>query len=99
MHIEILEEAQEDILKGVLFYESQQYGAGDYFLDTISADINSLHLYAGIHMQTKNYYRALSKRFPYAIYYKIEDETVRVYAVLDDRSHPKMTKSRLEEKR
>ena len=99
MHIEILEEAQEDILKGVLFYESQQYGAGDYFLDTISADINSLHLYAGIHIQIKNYYRIVSKRFPYSIYYKIDNNLVKIYAVLDDRSDPKMIESRLEEEK
>ena len=101
MHIEILEEAQDDILRGVLFYESQQYGAGDYFLDTISADINSLHLYVGIHAKTKNYYRTLSKRFPYSIYYQIDinNEVVKVYAVLDDRSHPKMIELRLEEEK
>ncbi len=48
MHIEILDEAQEDILRGVLFYESLQYGAGDYFLDGINADIESLHIFVQV---------------------------------------------------
>ena len=68
MHIEILDDAKEDIVSGTLFYESQQYGAGDYFLESISADIESLHLYAGIHMQRYGYYALCAKRFPYTIY-------------------------------
>jgi len=63
MHIEILEEAREDIFKGTLFYEVQQYGAGEYFLDSISSDIDSLILYAGIHAKRYGFYALLSKRF------------------------------------
>lgn len=97
MHIEILDEAQEDILKGTLFYESQQHGAGDYFLDSISSDIDSLHLYAGIHATRYDYYVLFSKRFPYTVYYKIEDRRIHVYAVLDERQDPKRIENRLNE--
>jgi len=95
MHIKILDEAQEDILKGTLFYESQQYGAGDYFLDSISSDIGSLHLYAGIHAVRFGYYVLFSKRFPYTVYYKLEDRVIYVYAVLDERQDPKLIVNRL----
>jgi len=99
MHIEILDDAKNDILSGTLFYESQQYGAGDYFLESISADIESLHLYAGIHMQRYGYYALCAKRFPYTIYYQvIEDKIVRIIAVLDDRQNPHRTLTRLEKK-
>jgi plasmid stabilization system protein ParE len=97
VHIEILEEAKEDILQGALFYESQQYGAGDYFVDGISADIESLYLYAGIHPKRYGYYMHLSKRFPYTIYYDKSDDKVLVVAVLDNRQHPQRTQERLEE--
>ncbi len=95
MHIEILEEAQDDIFRGVLFYESQQYGIGEYFLDGISTDIESLHLYAGIHSVKFGFHALYSKRFPYTIYYKIEDDTIWVYAVLDERQRPDTIKERL----
>lgn len=95
MRIEILDEAQEDILKGTLFYESQQYGAGDYFLDSISADIDSLVLYAGIHVARFGYYVLFSKRFPYTIYYKLENGIIYVYAVLDERQDPTQIENRL----
>ena len=82
MHIEILDDAQEDMLQGTLFYESQQYGAGDYFLDSVSSDIDSLHLYAGIHSLRDDYYVLFSKRFP-------------IYAVLDERQNPQSIVKRL----
>ncbi len=95
MHIKILDDAKEDILESMLFYEAQQYGVGDYFLDSISSDIESLHLYAGIHPMRFGYYVLFAKRFPYTIYYKIDQETIKIYAVLDDRQHPSKTKERL----
>lgn len=37
----------------------------------------------------------LAKRFPYAIYYDIEDDRVAVYAVLDLRANPKTNSEKL----
>jgi len=53
------------------------------FFDALLTDIESLHFYAGIHLQEYGYYKMLSKRFPYAIYYEILDDVARVIAVLD----------------
>jgi len=36
----------------------------------------------------------LSKRFPYAIYYKLEKDEVIVYAILDCRQDPKKIEKR-----
>jgi plasmid stabilization system protein ParE len=95
----VLRRAREDLRSGIQFYNSQQKGLGSYFYDTLISDIESLQIYAGIHSQVKKYYRLVSKRFPYSIYYKIDDDLVKVYAVLDDRSNPKMIESRLEEEK
>jgi len=99
MTLRVLRRAREDLRLGIQFYNRQQKGLGVYFYDTLISDIESLQIYAGIHPQTKNYYRALSKRFPYSIYYKIEGDIVKIYAVLDDRSNPKSIKSRLKEEK
>lgn len=88
MKIEILSIAMSDIQSGQSFYERQQEGLGDYFLDSLFSDIDSLLLYAGIHQQFFGFYRALSKRFPYAIYYRISEQTVQVWRVLDCRQKP-----------
>lgn len=49
MNIRILDEAEQDLLDGVLFYDAQGQGLGNYFFDSLSADIASLKLFGGIH--------------------------------------------------
>lgn len=88
MTIKLLDAAELDIKNGIDFYESQSKGLGDYFLDSMLSDIESLHVYAGVHIQISSYYRLLSKRFPFSIYYKIKDKTIYVYAILDCRKKP-----------
>lgn len=49
MTFEILDPAKEDLKRGFYFYENKELGLGDYFLDSLFADIDSLILNAGIH--------------------------------------------------
>lgn len=95
MKIEILEEAQQDLIEGFNFYERQSTGLGEYFVDSISSDIESLKLYAGIHPWHQGYQRVLSKRFPFAIYYYLQKDTVHVWSVLDCRQDPEKIMDRL----
>ena len=95
MTIKIFDEAEKDIAIGISFYGSQKDGLGKYFLDSILSDIESLHIYAGIHIIISDYYRLLSKRFPFSIYYKIRENIIYVYAVLDCRRDPNSIAKRL----
>jgi len=95
MKIEILDEAREDLLEGYRFYEKQSGGVGVYFLNSLFSDIDSLSLYAGIHRVVNGSHRCLSKRFPFAIYYRIENDVILVRAVLDCRQHPEWISRRL----
>lgn len=88
MTIKILQEAEKDIAMGIYFYESQKDGLGKYFLNSILSDIESLHIFAGIHIVISGYYRLLSKRFPFSIYYKVFDDIIYIYAILDCRRNP-----------
>lgn len=88
MKISILSIAVKDIELGQSFYEQQQQSLGIYFLDSIFSDIDSLLIFAGVHQQFFGYYRALSKRFPYAIYYKLNGEMIEIWRVLDYRQRP-----------
>ena len=96
MNIKILTEAQNDIAKAILFYEKQKENLGKYFLDSIMSDIESLYIYYGIHFRVRNYFRLLLKRFPFAIYYKFDQNFIYIYAVLDCRQNPIFLNQRLE---
>ncbi len=95
MRIVNLTSAQEDLARGFAFYEEQEQGVGNYFLESLFSDIDALRLHAGMHRRVFEFYRLLSKRFPYAIYYSVEKDTVFVWAVLDCRQDPEKTRERL----
>lgn len=96
MKIQILAEARRDLADGFRFYERQSQGLGDYFLDSLFSDIDSLRLYAGIHTKHGIHYRLLSRRFPYAVYYRTAGDIVRVTAILDCRRNPDPIQALLE---
>ena len=93
----ITELTYEDLKIAKDFYDEQALYLGDYFIDSIFVDLESLRFYGGIHEQHFAYYKMLAKRFPFAIYYDIEDDMVVVHAILDTRQNPSSIELRLEE--
>lgn len=71
--VQISEDAQDDLNEGFLFYEAQEPGLGDYFIACLRADIEGLKVSGGVHRVVyADYYRLLSKVFPYGIFYTME---------------------------
>jgi len=95
MRITLLSVAEDDLTEGHRFYESQADGLGNYFLDTLYSDIDSLAYFGGIHRIVFGYHRLLSKRFPFAVYYRVADDVVIVFAVLDCRRNPSWVRQKL----
>lgn len=96
MKLRILPSALEDLDRGRRFYSRQEKSIGDYFLDALFADIDSLQLYGGMHMQVFGFHRLLAKCFPYAIYYQVDGGMCVVFRVLDCRQAPEKTADALE---
>ena len=94
----ILKEAADDLDAGSSFYDELEYGVGRYFLDCVISDLESLHLYAGIHSIHYGFHRLLSRRFPFAIYYDVLDDIARVAAILDMRRDPAWIRNELTER-
>jgi hypothetical protein len=95
MKVQVLDEAAADLADAFRFYERQAEGLGDYFLDSLWSDIHSLRLCGGIHAIHHGYHRVLSKRFPFALYCRVENDVARVRAVLDCRRNPDWISARL----
>jgi hypothetical protein len=95
MRIKILSIAEADLEEGHRFYESQADGLGTYFLDTLYSDIDSLAYFAGMHRTVLGYHRLLSKRFPFAVYYRVTGDEAIVFAVLDCRRNPSWIRKKL----
>ncbi|NVN89936.1 MAG: type II toxin-antitoxin system RelE/ParE family toxin [Desulfuromonadales bacterium] len=96
MKIRILDAASQDLIDGARFYEQQSAGLGEYFIDSLFSEIDSLLIYAGIHpVFFGGYHRMLAKRFPFAIYYRATESEVSIHAVLDCRRNPAWARKRL----
>jgi len=94
----ILKDAVNDLNDGKSFYDNKETGVGDYFWDTLLSDIESLVIYAGIHSKKHGFYRMVSRRFPYAVYYEIKNEIAYVVAVLPMRRNPAWIRRKIEER-
>ena len=96
MKIRILGAAARDLIEGYRFYQQQSEGLGDYFLDSLYSDIDPLLVSAGVHeLHFGGYHRLLAKRFPFAVYYRLDGSTALVYAVLDCRRSPAWIRKKL----
>lgn len=93
--IKLLPAAEQDLIKAQEFYAKQQPELGQYCLDSLFLDLERLKFFAGIHPKIHSYQRMLASSFPFSIYYQLTQSLVIVVAILDNRSNPKKTLSRL----
>jgi len=81
-------DAEADIAAAFDWYEGQQSGLGHEFLNEIERCISRIadhpESYPTIHRQ---YRQALTKRFPYKVFYIAEADIIRVFAVLHTTRH------------
>ncbi len=91
----ILAAAADDMEAARDFYDAQQSGVGDYCVDALLADIESLALFHGIHRRSCGCHRLLASRFPFGIYYRDTEVETQVVAVLDLRSNPSWVRREL----
>jgi len=88
-------EAEINILNALEWYASQRVGLDDDFLLSLEAELNSIlrnpFLYASLHKQTR---RALMARFPYAVFFIVEETEILILAVVHQRRKPSVWKMR-----
>ncbi|MCI5165252.1 MAG: type II toxin-antitoxin system RelE/ParE family toxin [Candidatus Electrothrix sp. GM3_4] len=94
MKVTILDTAEKDLASGYHFYEKHAQGLGTYFFDSLSSDIDSLIFFGGTYRKVFGCHRLLSKRFPFAVYYRLEEDEILVTAVLDYRRSPNWTREK-----
>jgi plasmid stabilization system protein ParE len=88
-------EVREELNEAYSWYESQQPSLGDEFLDCMDEILNRICLmpesYAVVYRDVR---RAIVRRFPYAIYYRIVSSRVIVTAIFHSRREPKLWQER-----
>ena len=96
MIVKLHEQARLDIKRGIAFYDAQSFGLGSYFQTMVIAAIDSLQFFPALHPVIRGYRRMLIDKFPFAVYYKIDRDTVVVFSVLDTCMNPDTINSQLD---
>jgi plasmid stabilization system protein ParE len=88
-------EAEQDIEEAADWYEQQRSGLGNDFLDEVMRTFSKISaqpaLYPTLHRDT---HRALTLRFPFGVFYRVQDSKVVVIAVLHGSRSPRRWKQR-----
>jgi toxin ParE1/3/4 len=88
-------EAELDIAEAYIWYQGRRAGLGEEFLSSVEACLESLRRHPEMcPVVHENYRRSLIRRFPYAVFYEVEDG-VTVYAVFHTSRDPNKWRERL----
>lgn len=89
MNIKYTDRSKLDLYIAFDWYEKQKHGLGHEFLNSIEDSIekinNNPNLYPKSHL---SFHRCIIKRFPFSIYFTIEDEVVVIHSIFDNRLNP-----------
>lgn len=95
MRRRLTREAKGDIAEARRWYERQREGLGREFLDAVAATLDRI---AGSPRQfpiaARDVRRAGVKRFPYGVFFHLEEGTAVVIAVMHDSRSPRRWRSR-----
>ncbi len=81
--------ARNDLIISFEWYEKQRRGLGFEFLDCVEAVIETIQQMPKLYAKRHNHFRrALIRRFPFSIFYTIEEKTLVVHAIFDNRQDP-----------
>ena len=87
--------AEQDLVEGRDWYESQRTGLGSEFLDVIESRFDHIREFPESCAAGYRKVRpAIVRRFPYVIYYRILESGVEVLAVLHGRRDPRIWRRR-----
>lgn len=89
-------EAADDVTAGFRWYEEQRPGLGSQFLDCVLACLERVRRSPELHARVQGEFRrAFVRRFPYAVFYELIDQTVTVYGIVHIARDPAKWQSRL----
>lgn len=89
MRIRYTERARSDIESAFEWYERQRRGLGFEFLSCIELAINGLLDFPELYqIYYASFRRCVIRRFPFSIFYAIEDDEIVIHSVFDNRQDP-----------
>jgi toxin ParE2 len=97
MHVKFLTAAESDLLEAVSYYNEQKEDLGFEFSKEIQRAVFSMVDFPDAWPAlNKNYRRCRLQKFPYGIFYRVQDKSVIIVAILHLHRNPESWRSRLQ---
>lgn len=94
--VRFVDEIEEDLYSAYSWYEGKSHGLGEDFLRVFYAKITELSrmpsMYEKLFLEFR---RCLLRRFPYSVYYIIENDTIVIYGLFHTARDPKFIQESL----
>lgn len=89
MKLRYTDRAKNDVELALEWYEKQRHGLGFEFLDCIEIALKEIITFPQMYQLCySNYRRNVIRRFPFSIFYTIEDNEIVIHSVFDNRQNP-----------
>ncbi|HEY4309311.1 MAG TPA: hypothetical protein VGN12_07650 [Pirellulales bacterium] len=96
----LLKCAEADIDHAVAWYGLQQPGLGQAFYSQVAHTLDAIeHFPESYQVDFGAVRRAITHRFPFAIYYRVLPDAIQVVAILDCRLDPTTARARVDTER
>lgn len=96
MNLVLLPAAEQDIADAMAWYDSQSQGLGDVVLSEVEACFaRILPRPARYPVAYGPFRRALVRRFPYVVYFRVDADELLVFAIYHQRRDPATLRTRL----
>ena len=95
-NLRFLPEVEEDLFSGYAWYEDKAHGLGEEFLRIFYASANNISRNALLYKKVYgDFRRLLLRRFPYAIYFRIDENEIIVFGLFHCARDPRTIKVKL----
>ena len=82
--------SKDDVELAFRWYELQRRGLGFEFLDCVEMSLSNILRFPEMYeICYSNFRRCIIRRFPFSIFYTVEDEAIVIHSVFDNRQDPK----------
>ena len=86
----LLPDAEEDVFLGKAWYDKQRIGLGDEFVLCVEESIDRISKSPEMPaIIFKDIRRIAVRRFPYGVFYRVEDQQISIIAVYHSRRDPR----------
>ena len=92
-------EVEDDLISGYIWYEESTVGLGEEFLRLFYACVQDIPHNPFLYRKIENdFRRLLLRRFPYAIYFRIEEDQIIVFGLFHCARDPKFIQGSLNDR-